>query len=111
MDYAAADDLRALPLPTPKGLFADKDFDGDAFRENLLIRGILPIISPRSNRKTPENPDYRRYKDRNRAERMFAKLKQQRRIATRYDKTILSFESFLNLAAARRWLKSFVNTG
>jgi len=34
---------------------------------------------------------------------------QQRRIATRYDKTVLSFESFLNLAAARLWLKSFVN--
>ncbi|MBB6425174.1 hypothetical protein [Sphingopyxis sp. JAI128] len=38
------------------------------------------------------------------------KLKQQRRIATRYDKTLLSFESFLNLAATRLWLKSFVNT-
>jgi hypothetical protein len=41
---------------------------------------------------------------------MFGKLKQQRRIATRYDKTVLSFESFLNLAATRLWLKSFVNT-
>lgn len=38
------------------------------------------------------HPDYRRYKDRNRIERMFGKLKQQRRIATRYDKTVLSFE-------------------
>lgn len=41
---------------------------------------------------------------------MFGILKQQRRIATRYDKTTLSFASFLNLAAARLWLKSFVNT-
>ncbi len=40
---------------------------------------------------------------------MFCKLKQQRRIATRYDKTVLSFESFLNLAAARLSLKSSVN--
>ena len=40
---------------------------------------------------------------------MFGKLKQQCRIATRYDKTVLSFESFLNLAAARLCLKSFVN--
>ena len=40
---------------------------------------------------------------------MFGKLKQQRRIATRYDKTLLSLESFLNLAVARLWLKSFVN--
>lgn len=45
-----------------------------------------------------EHPDYRRYKDRNRVERMFGKLKEQRRIATRYDKTILPFECFLNLA-------------
>jgi transposase len=41
---------------------------------------------------------------------MFGKLKQQRRVATRYDKTVLSLESPLNLAAARLWLKSFVNT-
>ncbi len=75
-----------------------------------MIRGILPIIPPRANRKVPEHPDYRRYKHRNRIERMFGKLKQQRRSATRYDKTVLSFESFLNLAAARLWLKSFVNT-
>lgn len=73
-------------------------------------RGILPVISPRSNRTSPEHPDRRRYTDRNRIERMFGILKQQRRIATRYDKTALSFANFLNLAAARLWLKSFVNT-
>ena len=99
-----------IPVAAPKALLADKEYDGDRFRESLLIRGILPIIPPRSNRKVPEHPDYRRYRDRNRVERMFGKLKQQRRIATRYDKTVLSFESFLNLAATRLWLKSFVNT-
>ena len=99
----------AIPVATPKALLADKGYDGDRFRESLLTRGILPIIPPRSNRKVPEHPDYRRYKDRTRVERMFGKLKQQRRIATRYDKTLLSFESFLNLAATRLWLKSFVN--
>ena len=93
----------------PKALLADKGYDGDAFRQNLLMHGILPIIPPRSNRKAPEHPDYRRYRDRNRIERMFGKLKQRRRIATRYDKTALSFASFLNLAAARLWPKSFVN--
>ena len=100
----------AIPVAAPKALLADKGYDGDRFRESLLIQGILPIIPPRSNRKVPEHPDYRRYRDRNRVERMFGKLEQQRRIATRYDKTVLSFESFLNLAAARLWLKSFVNT-
>lgn len=99
-----------IPVAAPKALLADKGYGGDRFRESLLIRGILPIILPRSNRKVPDHPDYRRYRDRNRVERMFGKLKQQRRIATRYDKTTLSFESFLNLAATRLWLKPFVNT-
>ena len=109
-DYTAAEPLMAIPVATPKALLADKGYDGNRFRDSLLVRGILPIIPPRSNRKVPEHPDYRRYRDRNRVERMFGKLKQQRRIATRYDKTLLSFESFLNLAATRLWLKSFVNT-
>ena len=100
----------AIPVATPKALLADKGYDGNRFRDSLLVRGILSIIPPRANRKVPEHPDYRRYRDRNRVERMFGKLKQQRRIATRYDKTLLSFESFLNLAATRLWLKSFVNT-
>ena len=99
-----------MPVPKPKALLADKGYDGDSVRESLLIHNILPVIPPKSNRRDPAPCDFRRYKDRNRIERMFGKLKQQRRIATRYDKTILSFESFLNLAAARRWLKSFVNT-
>lgn len=99
----------ALPVPKPKALLADKGYDGDRFRENLLMHGILPIIPPRSNRTAPQHPDYRRYKDRNRVERMFGLLKRQRRIATRYDKTALSFASFLNIAAARLWLKAFVN--
>jgi transposase len=109
-DYTAAYGLLALLLPTPKALLADKGYDGDRFRGNPLLRGILSIIPPRSNPKVPAHSDYRRYKDRNRVERMFGRLKQQRRIATHYDKTVLSFESFLDLAAARLWLKSFVNT-
>ena len=46
----------AIPVASPKALLADKGYDGDRFRESLLIRGILPIIPPRSNRKVPEHP-------------------------------------------------------
>ena len=102
-DYAAVDDLMALPLPKPKALLADKGYDGDRFREKLLMRGILPIIPPRSNRKVPVHPDYRRYKDRNRIERMFGKLKQQRRIATRFYRNIKNFMGAISLAAAVIW--------
>src|SRR3546814_17385674 len=84
-----------IPVAKPKALLADKGYDGYRFRQSLLIQGILPIIPPRSNRKAPEHPDYRRYKHRNRIDRIFGKLKQQRRTATRYDKSVFSYESFL----------------
>ncbi len=98
----------ALPVNKPNALLADKGYDGDAVRASLLIRGILPIIPPKANRHEPTTCDFRRYRDRNRIERMFGYLKQQRRIATRYDKTALSFASFLNLTGIRRWLPNFV---
>ena len=98
-----------LPVVTPRRLLADKGYDSDRIRENLLFRGILPVIPPRSNRTEDIPCDFRRYRDRNRIERMFNKLKQFRRIATRYDKTRKSFLAFLNLAAVKLWLPSFVN--
>ncbi len=109
-DYGAVDALMALPLTKPKALLADKGYDSDHVRQSLLMHGILPVIPPRSNRKAPIPCDFNRYRDRNRIERMFGFLKHMRRVATRYDKTALSFESFLNLAAIRRWIKHFVNT-
>ena len=99
----------ALPLAKPRFVLADKGYDGDEVRQELLLHGILPVIPPRSNRLDPAPCDYRRYKDRKRIERMFNRLKQFRRIATRYDKTATSFLAFLSLATARIWLPSFVN--
>ena len=94
----------------PKALLADKGYDGDRFRESLLIQGILPIIPPRSNRKVLEHPDYRRYRDRNRVERMFGKLKQQRRIATRYDKLATTFRAAALLHGVIAWIKHLSDT-
>lgn len=54
--YAACEDLIALPLSKPKVLLADKGYDGDQFRENLLMHGILPIIPPRPNVKRHSVP-------------------------------------------------------
>ena len=99
----------ALPVNKPNALLADKGHDGDAVRANLLMHGILPIIPPKANRREPIACDFRRRRGRNRIKRMFRHVKHQRRIATRYDKTVLSFASFLNLAAIRQWLSNFVN--
>ena len=98
-----------MPVNEPRLFLADKGYDGDSIREELLMRGIRPVIPPKANRKNPPACDYRAYKDRNRIERMFNRLKQFRRIATRYDKTRASFEAFLALAAAKIWLPYFVN--
>jgi len=90
-------------------MLADKGYDSDEVRCSLLLKGILPVIPPKANRKQPIACDFLAYKDRNRVERMFNRLKQFRRIATRYDKTALSFLSFLALAAAKLWLPAYVN--
>ena len=91
-------------------MLADKGFDGDNVRSSLLLKGISPVIPPRANRVDPPACDFKAYKDRNRIERMFSRLKQFRRIATRYDKTKLAYAAFLALAAIHIWLPTFVNT-
>jgi len=90
-------------------MLADKGYDSHEVRASLLIKGILPVIPPKANRKEPIACDFRAYKDRNRVERMFNRLKQFRRIATRYDKTAASFLGFLALAAAKLWMSTYVN--
>jgi len=90
-------------------MLADKGYDSDDVRSSLLLNGILPVIPPKANRKEPIACDFRAYKDRNRVERMFNKLKQFRRITTRYDKTAVSFLGFLALAAAKLWIPTYVN--
>ena len=98
-----------MPVNRPRLFLADKGYDADAVRQKLLIQGICPIIPPKANRKKPPACDFKAYKDRNRIERMFNRLKQFRRVATRYDKTKASFAAFLALAAAKIWLPYFVN--
>ncbi|AOG12586.1 MULTISPECIES: IS5 family transposase [unclassified Agrobacterium] len=109
-DYNAVPELLAIPVGKLRLFLADKAYDGDFLREELLIRGIRPVIPPKANRKNPPACDYQAYKDRNRIERMLNRLKQFRRVATRYDKTRKSFAAFLALAAAKIWLPYFINT-
>lgn len=90
-------------------MLADKGYDGDEVRQSLLFKGVMPVIPPKANRRTPAQCDFCQYRDRNRIERMFNRLKQARRIATRYDKTAVYFMAFLCLAASRIWLKDYVN--
>ncbi|WP_323688532.1 transposase [Rhizobium sp. AN83] len=103
-DYNAVPDLLAMPVAKPRLVLADKGYDSDALRKELLIHGIKPVIPPRANRKDPPACDFKAYRDRNRIEQSLNRLKQFRRVATRYDKTRKSFAAFLVLAAAKIWL-------
>ena len=98
-----------VDVPTPKVVLGDKGYDSDSNREALLLRGILPVIPSKRSRKVVIPHDETVYKDRNRIERMINKLKQNRRIAMRFDKTKLSFAGFITLAFIKLWLPTFVN--
>ena len=88
----------------PDRLLGDKGYDSDAIRDDLTKRGIEPMIS-----ETPIEYDHEAYQRRNLIERCVNRLKQFRRIATRYEKTARAYLSMLCIAAARLWIKT-VNT-
>nr|WP_183148256.1 IS5 family transposase [Denitratisoma oestradiolicum] len=83
---------------------ADKGYDSNAFVDTITRMGAEAVIPPRSNRLTPREFDRERYKARNLVERFFNRLKQFRRLATRYDKLANRFNAFLHLACTYIWL-------
>ena len=81
-------------------LIADKAFDNNAVRAELNKRGALAVIPSKGDRKTPIPHDADMYKWRHLIENCFQRLKEFRRIGTRYDKTDTSFAAALHLVAA-----------
>lgn len=77
----------------------DRGYDADWFREALIDRKITPCIPGRKSREKPIKYDKRRYRKRNRIEIMFGRLKDWRRVATRYDRSPTVFLSAIALAA------------
>ena len=78
----------------------DKGYDADRIRERLALDGLEAVIPPMSTRSQKPHYDKERYRGRNRIERFFNKLKNFRRIATRYDKLRRTFFAALHLVAA-----------
>ena len=95
--------------PEPKVLIADRGYDADWLRETMEARSITPIIPTRKGRKIQLPVDRHIYALRNRIERCFNKLKNARRLATRYDKTAASYLGFVQIASIRLWTRVFVN--
>ena len=92
-------------LPPARTLLADRGYDADWLRKALKKRGISPCIPSRRNRRTPIPHDEELYRKRHVIENSFAKLKDWRRVATRYDRCPDVFLSACTLAAVVKfWL-------
>lgn len=81
-------------------LLADKGYDADHLRKRLAERGTEAVIPSTTSRKAPIPYDANAYRERNRVERMWCRLKDFRRIATRYDKLARNYLSSVLIAAA-----------
>lgn len=104
-DVKAAPELLAR-MGRSRYLLADKGYDADALRRSLRQAGAVPVIPGRSNRKRTIRYDRDRYKGRHLIENAFCRLKDFRRVATRYDKLARNYLSGVALAAALAfWLR------
>lgn len=84
---------------TTEAVVADKGYDSDANRVAIRRRGAEPCIPGRKNRREPIAYDRHLYRERNVAERFFGRIKQYRRVATRYDKKAANYLGFVWLAS------------
>ena len=102
-DLVGADHL--LPDMRADTLIADKAFDADGrVIKPLTTAGKAAVIPSKANRRSPREFDRDLYKARHLIENFFAKLKQFRAIATRYDKTARNFLAAIHLVASLVWL-------
>jgi len=91
------------PLPPALFLAADMAYDSDGLRHFLAQRGTVPVIPNNPTRKRIHAFDPKPYRQRNMIERMFCRLKDWRRIATRYDKLAVNFTAAVLIAATIMW--------
>jgi transposase len=86
-------------------VIADKAYDSNQFRDAVAARGGSAVIPSKANRLQTIPHDKHIYKERNLVERFINKIKHYRRIATRYEKTALSYLSVLCLVGTMIWLR------
>jgi transposase len=108
-DVTAYPALMAEVDADPERMLADKGYDSDAVRKDIQDRGGEPVIPTKANRKQQIIVQKAIYGLRNRIERFFNRLKNSRRVATRYDKLIQTFAAFVLLSTLRIWIK-YVHT-
>ena len=104
-DYLGFDLVKADNLPTASVLLADRGYDADSIRKSMGKRDVLPVIPMRKSRQKRVAVDRSLYRLRNLVERCFNKLKNARRVATRYDKTAESFLGYIVIMSIRLWVR------
>ncbi|MGZ9724484.1 IS5 family transposase [Rhizobium miluonense] len=90
---------------TGDAVLADKAYDSNALRETIKSMGAEAVIPSNRSRKIIIPHDEATYKDRNRIERCFNRMKHFRRFATRYDRRAIHFQGFVYLLAAMIWMR------
>lgn len=103
----ASDFNQAIPLlkdENPDYVLADRGYDSDKIVDYIRQMNATPVIPPKSNRLIQRDYDKIIYKDRNLIERLFNRLKQFRKIATRFEKVQINFEALIYLACSYLWL-------
>ena len=90
-------------------MIGDRAYDIDAILDLIETAGATAVIPSRYSRKSPRPLDRETYRTRNLVERFFGKIKEFRRVATRYDKTARNFLSAVHLAVSRFLLRRIAN--
>jgi len=96
---------RLIGSTHPRCLLADRAYDSNAIRTQLADMGAVAVIPSKVNRVAPIPYDKELYKARSAIECTFNLLKQSRRLATRYEKTLRNFASIVALGCALCWLR------
>ncbi len=104
-DYLGFELVMSDYLPEPAVLLADRGYDSDDVRKTMAARIVVPVTPMRKTRKLRIAVDRKLYRLCNLVARCFNKLKNARRVATRYNKTAESFLGFIDITSIRLWLR------
>jgi len=97
--------LSLIATVSTRCLLGDKAYDANAIREDLHARGAVAVIPPKANRKSPVAFDKELYKARSAVECTINLLKQARRFATRYEKTLRNYAAVVAIGCSMLWLR------
>jgi transposase len=95
---------RGRPRLRPDRIVGDKGYSSRMARQTARRRGIAPVIPTKSNEPRQRHFDRELYRERNQVERCINRLKQYRRVATRYEKLAVNYLAMVSIAAILIWL-------